>query len=69
LTRSVQQLKDQAKEYEKKMEVMEQEYLAVVTPIIAEREALKKKLAVVVKPRNPPKDDKEMLERFVKLGY
>jgi hypothetical protein len=62
-------LKNQGREYEEKIEVMEQEYLAVVTPITAERGALKKRLAVAVKPGKPPKDDKEMLERFVKIGY
>jgi hypothetical protein len=65
----IQALKDQAKEYEVKMEKMEAEYLVVVTPIIAEREALKKRLAGVVKPRKPPKNDKELIERFGKLGY
>ena len=65
----IQALKDQARENEEKMAKMEQEYLAVVTPIIAEREALKKRLAGAVKPRKPPKDDKELIERFRKLGY
>src|SRR4030042_6350257 len=65
----IQALKDQAKDYEEKMEKMEEEYLAVVTPIIAEREELKKRLTGAAKPRKPPKDDKDMIERFRKLGY
>jgi len=69
MAEKIQALKDQARDYEGKMERMEKEYLAVVTPIIAEREALKKRLAGAVKPRKPPKDDKEMIERFGKLGY
>ena len=65
----IQALKDQAKDYEEKMEKLEKEYLAVVTPIVIERDALKKRLAGAVKSRRPPKDDKEMIERFGKLGY
>jgi len=65
----IQALKDQAKEYEETMALREQEYQKKLGPIIAQRNALKKRIEAGKIPAKPPKDEKELIERFGKLGY
>jgi len=64
----IQQLKDQAASYEKTIQEREVRYLRQVGPLIAERDALKKRLGKI-KPLPAPANDKELIARFKTLGY